>query len=205
MLSSKSPLDCRLDLIQLGPLDETSAMNLLAQPLADLGFSIEKPDRLLPEILDLTGRLPNLIHLFGMKLVDRAIRENADTITPEHLDGLKKDFLMAKFFTKSLDELEDPMVKLVALCLLDLNKSGFTLQEVQATAKRQGLNLDTKKTNEICIDLVINNVLVWDNGTYRIANGGLGYYARQQDYFTSTLNEAHAAAMLPYGNMARAV
>jgi hypothetical protein len=190
MLSSKSPLDCRLDLLQLGPLDEKSARALLIEPLTDLDFRIDEPDKLVGEVLELTGHLPNLIQLFGMKLADRAIMENADPISLEHLDALKKDFFIAQFFIKALVDLDDPETRLVGLSLLNESKDEFSVREVQEVARREGISADAKRTNDMCIDLLINNVLVWDNGAYRIATGGLSFYARQKDYLTSALEDA---------------
>jgi len=198
MLSSRSPLDCRLDLIQLEHLDEDSARALLIKPLTDLGFKLEDEDRIAEEVLDLTGNMPNLIQLFGMKLVDRAIVNKDDKILPDHLEAVKKDFFVAQFFIKSLNELTDPETRLVALALLSENHQSFTVPAVQAIARREGLSIDLARTNEICIDLLINNVVVWDNGSYTIASAGLPFYARKKDYLKTALEEARATKPQPW-------
>jgi hypothetical protein len=193
LLSSKSPLDCRLDWIQLGPLDSGSARDLLIKPITDLGFKIEEPDKLTAEVLDLTGQLPNLVQLFGMKLVDRAIVDKTETVAIDHLEALKKDFFVAQFFIKSLNELTDPDTRLIALLLLEQGCASFSSTQIQILASREGLNLNDLRANEICLDLLVNNVLIWDNGSYRIASGGLPFYARKKDYLKTSLEKARAA------------
>lgn len=193
MLSSKSPLDCRLDLIQLEPLDTASARDLLIKPLEDLGFKIDHPERLTEEVLKLTGRMPHLIQLFGTKLVDRAINDKSEIISTEHVEVLKTDFFIAQFFIKSLNELSNAETKLIALALLSEPQQSFTVLEVQAIALREGLAVGANRINEICLDLLVNNVLAWDNGSYRIANGGLPFYTRKKNYLENSLEEARRA------------
>lgn len=195
MLSSKSALDCRLDLIPLESLDEKSARALLMMPLRDLGFEISDPDRLAGEVMELTGRMPNLIQLVGIKLVDRAIIEKSDVISMEHLEALKKDFFIAQFFIKPLQELRDPEARLVGLSLLSEDKSDFSVAQVQAVARREGLNLDLARTNDICLELLINNLLIWDNGSYRVATGGLPFFARKKDFLKNSLEEARRVSI----------
>lgn len=193
MLSSKSPLDCRLDLIQLEPLDTASARDLLIKPLEDLGFKIEHAERVTEEVLKLTGQMPHLIQFFGMRLVDRAIHDNTETISTELVEVLKADFFIAQFFIKSLNELTNSESKLVALLLLSEPQESFSVPEIQAIALREGLPISSVRTNDICLDLLVNNVLAWDNGSYRIANGGLPFYARKKDYLKNSLEEARQA------------
>jgi hypothetical protein len=194
MLNSKSPLDCRLNLIQLGPLDDESARGLLVKPLTDLGFGLDKPDLLAGEVAELTGRTAGLIQLVGEELANRAIAEKTDIISPEHLEALKGGFIIAQTFIKSLNDLDNPEARLVALSLLDSGCEEFSVAEVHTVAQAEGLKLDLKRVNDVCIDLMINNVLVWHNGTYRVANGGLSLYSRKHGYLSHALNEARAAA-----------
>ena len=193
MLSSKSPLDCRLDLIQLEPLDTSSARDLLIKPIEDLGFKIEKPEGVTEEVLKLTGQMPHLVQLFGKKLVDHAISDKTETISTEQVELLKTDFYIAQFFLKSLNELANAEAKLVALALLSERQQSFSVPEIQAIAGQEGLHLDAASTNNICLELLVNNVLAWDNGSYRIANAGLPFYARKKDYLKNSLEEAREA------------
>lgn len=193
MLSSKSPLDCRLDLIQLEPLDTASARDLLIKPIEDLSFKVEHPERVAEEVLKLTGQMPHLVQLFGMKLVDRAINDKTETISTEHVEMLKADFFVAQFFIKCLNELTNADSKLVALALLSESQESFSVPEVQAIALREGVQVNAARANDICLDLLVNNVLAWDNGSYRIANGGLPFYARKKDYLKNSLEEARQA------------
>jgi UDP-2,3-diacylglucosamine pyrophosphatase LpxH len=192
MLSAKSPLDCRLDLIQLGPLDEESARALLLKPLEDLGFRLSDPDHILDEVLRLTGRLPNLIQYIGQKLAEFAIQEKTEVITREHMDKLRADFFIPQLFVKSLIDLEDPESRLIGLSLVDDGATNITASSLQGLGERHGLPFTSKRIMEIFVDLVINNVLVWNHGSYSLANEGLPFYARQTGYLSKALAEALA-------------
>jgi hypothetical protein len=193
MLSARSPLDCRLELLRLGPLTDSAAHHLLLKPLTDLGFQISNADRLLGEILLFTGRLPHLLQLFGKKLAEFAIKEGTETIGWDLLEQLRGDFLITQYFIKSLNDLENPEARLLGLTLVEEGQENISIAHVQEAARRKGLHLDSQRVMEICIDLVINNVLVWNNGSYRLANEGLPFYARQTGYLSSALSEAQAA------------
>jgi hypothetical protein len=194
MLNSNSPLDCRLELLQLGPLDDNSAKALLLLPLRDLGFSIEQTDQLLDHTLALTGRLPHLLQLFGRKLAEYAIREDTRVINLDLLEKTKGDYLIPHFFVKSLNDLKDPETRLIGLLLVSEGRTdNISSLDLRELGEREGLQLNSQRLNDICIDLVINNVLVWHHGSYRLANEGLPYYARQTQYLANALRDAHSA------------
>lgn len=190
MLSSKSPLDCRLSLIPLEPLDENSARDLLIKPLTDLGFTLVNPERLAGEVSELTGRISNLVQLFGDQLAIKAIEGKTDTITTETLESLKADFYIAQTFMKAFNDLDDPEARLVALSLLNAEVEEVSVAEVQAVARSEGIRMDLKRANDVCIDLLINSVLTWKNGEYCIASKGLSFYARKGGYLGSALQDA---------------
>jgi hypothetical protein len=193
MLSNKSSLDCRLDLLQLGPLREEAARSMLLEPLDDLGFELSDEKAVSDEVLRLTGRLPHFLQLFGMKLVEMAIQRGTEVISPELLDELKSDFLVMQFFLRSLAQLEDLETRLVGFALVEENPRSINLPDIYALAQREGLRLDPARALEVCINLVVNNVLVWEGGSYHIANEGLPFYARQTGYLASALAEARSS------------
>lgn len=190
MLSTSSPLDCRLELLQLGPLKDESARDLLVRPLTDLGFQIKDEEQLIDDILRFTGRLPHLLQLFGKKLAELVIKDGTEIITLESLEQLKGDFLIAQVFIKSLNDLDNLESRLIGLSLIEKGLENISILNVQELARSNGLRLDSKQILDICIDLVINNVMVWNNGSYRLANEGLPFYARQTEYLSSALADA---------------
>jgi hypothetical protein len=193
MLSPKSPLENRLELIRVEPLDEPSARKLILKPLTDLGFIINQRERILEQVLSLTGRLPNLIQYLGKELAVEAIKEKSETISPEHLQKVKDNFMTAEIFIESLIGLEDPKTRLVGLCLIGSDHQNFTIQSVQEVANKENLKLDVNMVHEICNNLVIHNVLSWNNGSYTIANEGLPFYARQIGYLDGAQADARKA------------
>jgi hypothetical protein len=192
MLNSKSPLDCRLDLIQLEPLDERSATELILRPMADLGFRVESEEGIVNYVLRMTGRLPHLVQLYGQKLAQLAIQEKTDTISPALLETLKWDFMLAQYYINPFCDMKDPQLRAVGLSLLRHTGRNFSIVDVQRIAARAGLRLDYVRVREICNDLLINNVLVWNNGSFRIANEGLYFYANEMGFLDTALKEAIA-------------
>jgi len=189
-LSEHSYLGCRLNLIQLAPLDEKPARELILKPLNDMGFKIVEPDKLIEKVLRLTGRLPYLLQFYGQKLGELAIEQNSETISMQHIEMLRWDFVTAQYFIKPLNDLEDPEVRLIGLSLLKEHSSEFSIPFVQTVAARAGLTISHTRANEVCNDLVINNVLAWSEGSYRISNEGLYYYAREMGFLDSALEES---------------
>jgi len=197
MLNANSPLNCRMDLMQIGPLGDGPATRLLLEPLVDLGFDIDQPWHLSEHVLSLTGRMPILIQIIGKNLAELAIRENTHTISVEHLEKLKSDFLIGEFFVSSLIKLDDPKTRLVGLSLVESGHSQtFTLKQIQEVGNREGLNLDLNSTHDICTDLLINNVLAWGPGYYALANEGLRFFAQKFGYLAAALEEARHLASL---------
>jgi hypothetical protein len=189
-LTENSLLGCRLILTQLEPLDETAATQLILRPLTDLGFEIIESEKIVEYILRWTGRLPYLLQYCGQKLANIAIDENADAISMDHVEALKWDFVTAQYFVKPLTDLGDPETRFIGLSLLKNDYKEFSVKAVSDLARRSGISLDTNRAREICNNLVINNVLAWNGGSYRIANDGLYFYALQAGYLDDALEEA---------------
>jgi hypothetical protein len=135
--------------------------------------------------------------MFGMKLAEMAISEQTHTISEELLEKVKDDFLLAQFFIKTLDEIEDLPTKLVGLRLLEAKQENISVPYVQEIAGDEGLVLDRVTANDICIDLAINNVLTWDSWGFKLCNGGLSFYARETGYLKDALAEARQKLVLP--------
>ncbi|MBI1766713.1 MAG: hypothetical protein HYR56_35350 [Acidobacteria bacterium] len=198
MLYSDSQLNQRLQLLQLNPLDEPAARNLLLDPLADLGFKVDDPERLSAQVLRLTGRLPNQIQFFARKLAELAIDEQSDTISLAQVERLKWDFETTQFFISPLqgEYLEDAEVRLIALLLLKEQLKEITPGPICALALRWGLPIDEMHALRICNELVIHNVLVWNKGRFCLANEALAEYAERLGILDSALETARRSVQL---------
>lgn|GEM_PF-1031099 len=191
MLRSKSPLECRLELIQLQPLQERYAFELLLQPLSDLGFDIVNKENFASRVLQFTGRLPHLIQLCGEKLVEYGIQQQTGTLTEIDLDRVEADFETEQYFTNPLEDLNDPITRLIGLSVIKHQDTRqFSAISVQAMMARIGVYVDLKRAKEICNDLVINNILAWSNGAYCVANKGLSFYFKRGGNLENAINKA---------------
>ncbi|HMG73129.1 MAG TPA: hypothetical protein VK582_06465 [Pyrinomonadaceae bacterium] len=189
-LNAQSVLGCRLTLTQLEPLDENAATDLILKPFEDLGFSVAEPNQLVENVLRLTGRLPYLLQFCGQKLAELAIEQNVGTISMEHVELLRWDFVTAQYFVRPLIDLADPETRLLGLSLLKNCAKEFSVSAVQELAHSIGISVTPDRALDVCNSLVINNVLTWRGGSYRIANDGLHFFASQGGYLDHALKES---------------
>jgi hypothetical protein len=186
VLSKQSPLEHRLELLRLRPLDAEAARRLILEPLADLGFTVTETQQLVERICKLTGRMPHLIQFYCKRLATVLIEEERHIVGPPQLDALRWDFETAQFFVSPLSDLTDPETRAVAQVLLKEGLRNFNAAQVRELAAQRGLELDVYRALEICNELVINNVLVWDEGHFRPANEALLFYAREMKLLDET-------------------
>lgn len=189
MLSPRSPLQGRLELIQLPPLETRAAGELLLRPLLDMNFEITEADELVKQVLSFTGRLPQLIQFIGRRFVDLALQENTNNISVRHLEMLKDDFMSAQYFLTPLSGLDNPLTRLAALLLLADGPRASTISSVKDRMQEVGVALSHQHVADICNELIINNVLSWSGGEYLVANDGLYFYARKMGFLDGALEE----------------
>jgi hypothetical protein len=190
MFNSASPLGRRLHLIHLGPLKEQPARDLLVEPLTDLGFDLPDPGPLAERVLSLTGRLPHHIQLFAMNLAELAIKNKTNTISSELLEELLGDLFITHFYKDTLLTLGDVKSRLIGLALVAEGRRQITPGFLSEVAMREGIKLDYNGANTLCLDLVINNLLIWDDNSFRFANEALFYYAEKIGFLSEALAEA---------------
>jgi hypothetical protein len=190
-----SALDKRIELLRLEPLEFKPARQLLLEPLADLGYQIDDPDRFVEGILQFTGRLPHLLQFFCRKLVEVSIREQLTVLGHKQIEVVQSDFETSQFFTSFISEQEirDSETRLVAFLLIREKRGLVSPLDVLAIARASGLAMELSRAQEICANLLINCVLVWEGGSYRVANDAMAYYARQMgiDQVIAEVKSAH--------------
>ena len=179
MTSEGSPLKSRIELIRLKPLDEVSARRLIVEPLADLGFKLEQPERLIELIFHWTGRLPHLMQYYCKRLVNLTRSQGSDTIKSALVDIVRSEFETVQLFADQLESVTDTPARMVALHLLRQSDRFFTAQDVQRIVAQKGLPIDMRRTLQICDELVIHNVLAWHEEAFCIANHSLAHYVRK--------------------------
>jgi hypothetical protein len=200
MLAPSSYLSNRLDLMRLEPLGEAEARTLLFQPLEDLQIHVLDAEEVAHLVLRLTGRLPHLIQFYGQKLVQRASNRLADgdcvsldplTVSPKDVHAVTSDMGTTGFFLSALREISqaDPEVYLLALLLLREGIRRVSPSLVLRLAREEGMDSDYIGAVDICNDLVINNVLMWDQNGFCLANEGLIHHARRLGYLSTAIED----------------
>lgn len=175
--NERAPLKGRVEIIRLKPLAEEEARGLLVEPLADLGITLEQPDRLIAQVFHWTGRLPHLLQYYGNRLAALAIQTGK--LQPSDVDKIRSDFDTAQIFIEQLERLPNNHIKRIAHYLITDGRRYFTVPIVQSVASQHGLQMDYHEALELCNLLVIHQVLAWGEDAYQLANHSLGYYARK--------------------------
>jgi hypothetical protein len=189
----------RLILIRLEPLEPAAARRLLVEPLQGLGLEFERPEELVDRVLSLTGRAPHLIQYYGRRLAELALKEQRGMLNREDVEAIHFDFETAQYIVGPLVELREPEARLLALAVLKADTRHLTVPAIHDLAEEAGLHLAHTRLLEICNDLVISNILVWNKGAFQIANDALVHYARELGFldqaFTEARNELDRAAL----------
>lgn len=141
-------------------------------------------------MLGLTGRLPHLIQYYGRRLAERAFKEQRGSLGLDDVEAIHLDYETAQYFVGPLVELHEPEARVLALALLKADVRHLTISVIQRVAAEAGLHLPRARLFGICNDLVINSILVWDKGTFQIANDALVHYARELGFLDQALAEA---------------
>jgi hypothetical protein len=190
MIAADSHFAERLELLRIGPLERRPSRRLLVEPLAALGLQFAHRD-LVNEILDLTGQFPHLVQLYAKGLAEHAVDSGHELITREHLDAVNNDHVITQYFLSPLQDLRDPVAKLVALAALRDSRDLWTWKDIVQLV--DGLAID--RAIDLCNELVINNVFMWKSGSFCLANQAMRVFGRRLGYLDVAFEEAkHAYA-----------
>lgn len=149
LYNSKREIDSPLynfgEEIQLGPLEEQYALDLITEPMANIGIDYNQPaDREL--ILEYTSCHPNLLQFFCKKLIEKISKDsNRRTISKEDIQELfdfeYENYIFDEFymFYEDLDDLE----KLIVLVLAKdaPGEKEFAMAFINRMLKNRGVDL----------------------------------------------------------------
>jgi len=113
-------------------------------------------------------------------MCELAFANGKDEITNKDVDAVFEQHETSQLFTAPLYEVADPVARLVALRLLEVERRPITEATVSEIASREGIALDLGACRRLCDYLVIERVLTWQAGAYTIAGDALIHYARRQ-------------------------
>jgi hypothetical protein len=183
LMDKSSDLKGRLAMMRLEPLDDESAAILLLGPLRDLGWPVEQPDEFCARLMGLTGRLPHLLQFCGKKICELAIQKNLRSIDLPLIDEIRWDFEMVNMITSALTGIKNKQLRTIALLLLESHPQHVTAGTVQRLAADAGIELERDAAEDACKRLVLESVLSWHKGDYRLASEALPEYAKRQGLF----------------------
>lgn len=187
MTRRDSALSSRLEFLRPTPLHKRDTFGLLRRPLNDLGFGIANEANFIETIYRRTGGLPHLIQHYGRHLVSIAHRRDETTIEEEHLEELEESYDNTRYFMNPVQELCGDQSRLLARHLLGLQgRPELTVAEITRIAARAGLVLTHKEIVDLCDDLFIQNILVWHEGRFQVANEALKMAARRMGFLEAS-------------------
>lgn len=179
--NTESYFNSRFHHIRIGPLEEDDAYDLFRIPLTSLGIDLEDIPDMKQTLMDVTGGLPDLIQYTAISLTENMKGKNR--ITVEDVLKLKsKDFMYNSYVTGSLQTLivEKPSV-FKFLKGIDRRYDGkFTRKNAVGVLTNLDIEIKPNQVGEVLNDLVIDNILIWDNHTYRISHDLYREYLRKQ-------------------------
>ncbi|NIM16575.1 MAG: AAA family ATPase [Candidatus Aminicenantes bacterium] len=163
--------------MQLGPLEKKFAMDLITEPMANIGISYENPeDREL--ILGYTSHHPNLIQFFCKHLIEK-LDENEDTTKKRLITGTDiKDLYNFKYDNYVIDNFYmfyldlGNLEKLVVILLLDSYPHDvvFSIDLVNQKLMSNGIDLSEGIIHRTIQKLILRFILLdKGKGTYTFA------------------------------------
>ncbi|MEK7995403.1 MAG: hypothetical protein AAB403_16505, partial [Planctomycetota bacterium] len=192
VLGKNSPLRHGIDLLRLEPLTDREAETLLLRPFEDLGFTIIDRQRVLDHVARLTGKLPHLVQHYGRRLAELLADGASDVVNHPLVVHVRDEFETARLFIDPIFEVKNPKTRLVALSLLGTAGRQLNLPQIQGVVHDHGLALPLDELWQIVNELVVQNVLAWNEGRFHVANESLAYYSHTQGFFSAALREARA-------------
>jgi hypothetical protein len=190
MTSEDSPLGNHAWLMRLEPLDEESARKLLIEPLADMGARFADDRALVDWILQLTGRLPQLIQYFGGKLAKLICGSDSVFITRDHIESIRISEEATDLFMSPVRDVKDPLAELVALLVVERGIQKVDPGLVANLARGACIEVDAPWALRICDDLLLSNFLAWTKSGYQVANLATALRVKETGYLASALDNA---------------
>jgi hypothetical protein len=185
------PLNGRVELMRLHPLDVPDARRLVTEPMAELGIALPSDKSHIADmILGLTGRLPYLIQVLCQRLAENAIQAGRSSVSERDVNEAMETPETWLRFTAPLENPATSEERLVAHALLQNPQDFYTIAMVDEIVQREGVALPLERIQAVCDDLVISNVLAWRHGGLSLANGALVEFARRQGIARSGLRQA---------------
>jgi hypothetical protein len=179
MLNPKVHLAQRLKLLRPEPLEAEPARALFTRPLTDLGFRFSDEKLVVDHVLEMTGRLPSLLQYYGTSIVDLAVRHGADVITMNLVAQLEDRLETVEHFLDPVCDLHDHEAMQLAILILRDKRTRYRPDEMTKLAEQVIGLRDPSGIIQLCNDLLIQNVLAWEDGAYRISNGALRSFAKR--------------------------
>ncbi len=171
-MNPNSRFSLRLRLLRPGPLESEAARDLLLKPMEEMGIRYESQD-CIDHICKMSGRLPFLLQYYSQSLVNMVADAGSDRISYEMIESFENDFETVSFLMSPLADIHDSKTKDLALALLKSKNEFFSVSHVADIADNLDMPLVPDEIFNICNELCIYGVLVYQDGVFLVANSAI--------------------------------
>ena len=132
--------------IQLGNLTRDAAIQMLRDPMASMGITIQRD--VIPNFLQATGNHPFLIQIFGQALVEILDRNHMRQISLDHFFEARQGERIYSYLVENLIENTNDLE--LALLVSLANETVFDYEKIDSLLKLNQINIDFKHIARIC-------------------------------------------------------
>ena len=163
-----SPLFKYFEPVILKELDDTSAKQLILEPLDDIGLKIKNRSDFASKIIYLTASHPQFIQFLCGLLVNKVNQKNKQEISLSDLKEIENSSEYHHFVVDTLIMNTDSFQQLIVYKMVNHKK--FTLEDVLAILKdKHGIDLSLTSTERDCYELELANIIKRDGEFYKFA------------------------------------
>ena len=175
--AADSPLFNFCDVIHLGYLKESAAQRIISEPLRTMGISIQNPEEVVSEVINLSSCHPNLVQYLCQQLILEANSRHSRLVTPADLKQVRHSSSFHEFFlevtwgnTTALEQ---------AITLLIADREHVSLGEIQETMARNGFAVPQEQLEKAISGLRLYSILLKEGQQYRFASGAFADIVRE--------------------------
>lgn len=178
----KSRFSLRIQILRPTTLGLDAARDALVRPMRDLGIAYQD-GACVDHICRMTGGLPFLLQYYGQALVAKIeTTGGTETVSRDIIGDFENQFDTIHFMMRPISEIDNPELKSLALTLLKSHKSSFTAAEISDLILRDGERAGASYIFDSCNALCLHGVLVYEGGSFKVANLALRDLALRSGY-----------------------
>jgi len=185
------PLQTFAGIFRLGYLHQEEAERLVREPLAELGIGLQDPERLVAEIVALSGRHPNILEALCQLLIDRVSERNDCVILWQDLEAVSHSNAFYDLFFEVIWGNCSTLERLISVLMA--SRQHFTVEQVRLALEGLGIHLPEEQLADALEGLTLAALVTFQSSGYVFASDAFSRVLRQSGFgqgFRDSLAEA---------------